>query len=551
MSIKAKGRMLKSRTLLQQLMLFLGIISLAAMAIQSAIIYFTMTSHSDHMIETYGEIVIRSLDTTVQTIDSYAEEDIANAALEDIIVSVSQQHIVRGINLRNPQTASIRYRSNPVDENLSISDALLKKIKQSPGKMISYFSDELMHCFLYLERNEREHYIIEVIINPFHFTHEEFTLTLTIFAGTALVSLALAILVLYSFYRWFRRPLRILSEATTSISMGKLDVHVNIHVPREFEQFGEIFNRMVRVLRDQTEEMETRVRQRTLELETSLKEISDMQHIMIQQERLATIGQLSAGVAHEINNPAAYLGSNLKTLQEYVEVYQKILLLYEQLEEKQGSGFQEQLKIIEEQKEEEQYALIRDDIEDIFKDADRGIDHIMDIIKGLKRFARKDEENRGAVNINDTVNIALNLVKNRLKYHCEIREQLESVREIHANQNQITQVIVNLLVNAADAVESHGVITIRSFCSNNETVCLEVEDNGTGIAPEVQEKIFEPFYTTKDIGVGTGLGLSISRGIIKDHGGEIRISSQPGKGSVFRIQLPVFVPVLDTMEDAE
>ncbi|AOE83127.1 histidine kinase [Pseudomonas sp. TCU-HL1] len=253
---------------------------------------------------------------------------------------------------------------------------------------------------------------------------------------------------------------------------------------------------------------------------------------LLQSEKLAAIGQLAAGVAHEINNPIGYVFSNLNTLSGYVGVLLKII------DSLDGSTSPDDVHSL---KRSLDYDFIRSDIEALIQESGDGIERVKKIITALKDFSHIEDEEFRPADLHRGLNTTLNLVNNELKYKAEVTKEYSNLPEVECIQSQINQVAINLLVNAAHAIEAYGRITLRTG-REGDWVWLEVEDNGRGIDPSIQNRIFEPFFTTKPIGQGTGLGLALSYNIVQKHNGRIEVTSSPGKGSRFRVWLPVQQP---------
>ncbi len=270
-----------------------------------------------------------------------------------------------------------------------------------------------------------------------------------------------------------------------------------------------------------------------------LKEHKDR---IVQSEKLASIGQLAAGVAHEINNPVGYVTSNLGTISEYIDTMKTVIHLYQKmssLDTKEVERKETFLKAIQEIEEDEDLGFIFEDIENVMSESMEGVHRVAEIVQNLKSFAREDSNERGLHNINDGIDAMIKMVWNELKYHCEIIRDFGRIPVLKCHKGQINQVIMNMLVNASHAMpESGGTITVRTRVKDEKLEIL-IADNGNGIADDVLPRIFDPFYTTKDVGKGTGLGLSISHGIILDHCGTIEVESEMGKGTTFRIYLPL------------
>jgi len=253
---------------------------------------------------------------------------------------------------------------------------------------------------------------------------------------------------------------------------------------------------------------------------------------LLQSEKLAAIGQLAAGVAHEINNPVGYVYSNLQTLENYLND------LFRLTDAIDTAASLEDLRQVRHNID---YNYLREDLKDLLSESREGIERVKTIISAMKDFSHIEEEEFKHADLHRGIETTLNVVNNELKYKAEVVRDFGELPHVECIASQINQVIMNLLVNAAHAIEDFGKITIRTR-HQGDSVTLEVEDTGKGIASEHLNRIFEPFFTTKGIGKGTGLGLSLSFNIIKKHNGEIEVHSQPGQGTRFRITLPVTQP---------
>ncbi|VUD64264.1 Sensor protein ZraS [Thalassocella blandensis] len=266
-------------------------------------------------------------------------------------------------------------------------------------------------------------------------------------------------------------------------------------------------------------------------------QLRDQKSQLIHQEKLASIGQLSAGVAHEINNPTGYVKSNLSTLQQYMTAVKQVIAGSEQLIRQHAS--EDAIQALDELQQQHDIAYVLEDLDDLVVESIDGVARIEDIVKSLKNFARPDQDEAVVFDVNECIENTLKLVANEIKYKAEIDMKLSPLRDIQGQPGSLSQVFLNILVNAAQAIDEQGKITISSELRNDEVI-VQIEDNGCGIEEKNLPRIYDPFFTTKDIGVGTGLGLSVSHGIISKHGGRIIASSTPGEGSIFTIYLPVY-----------
>ncbi|SEA22990.1 ATP-binding protein [Alkalimonas amylolytica] len=258
-------------------------------------------------------------------------------------------------------------------------------------------------------------------------------------------------------------------------------------------------------------------------------QLDHMKNQLLQAEKMAAIGQLAAGVAHEINNPIGYVSSNLQTLADYC---QQLIALIEQLANLLPA---DQLQPIFQQHD---FDFVREDFQGLLRESDEGIQRVIEIIRALKDFSHNDEGEFVQADIHHGIKTTLSIVNNEIKYKAEVKLDFAKLPEIECIPSQLNQVLMNLLINACHAIDTHGKITIRTRL-HGQWVSLEVIDNGKGIAPDHLSRLFEPFFTTKPVGKGTGLGLALSHSIIDKHQGRIEVESEPGQGSCFRIWLPL------------
>lgn len=285
---------------------------------------------------------------------------------------------------------------------------------------------------------------------------------------------------------------------------------------------------------------EEKARAKNSELQKALNELKQIQLQLVQTSKMASLGQLAAGIAHEINNPISYLENNLRILGKYVDYYKGIRQKRQTFFNKVFNQLPEELteEKTEFKADSEKINYLLSDIESLLKESLEGVNRVTEIVLGLKSFARLDEVEYKIVDINECVESTLKVIWNELKYKCELTKELSpDIPCIKCNPGQINQVIMNILVNASQAIEGKGLITIKTFQSNSD-ICILISDTGSGIAKENLDAIFEPFFTTKPVGIGTGLGLSVTYGIIQKHDGKIEVESELGKGTTFKIFLP-------------
>jgi hemerythrin-like metal-binding protein len=267
----------------------------------------------------------------------------------------------------------------------------------------------------------------------------------------------------------------------------------------------------------------------------SIGRLEQAQGQLLQSEKMAAVGQLAAGVAHEINNPIGFVSSNLGSLSTYVAQMFELITAYEQastaLPPAQQSAIEAARKRVE-------IEYLRQDVPELLTESKEGLARVKRIVNDLRDFSHVDADHWAPGDINQALESSLNVASNELKYKAEVVKQLASLPPIVCIVSQLSQVFLNLLVNAAHAIQGQGKITVRTGTGDDQTVWIEISDTGCGMSEETQKRIFEPFYTTKAVGKGTGLGLSISWEIIKRHQGTIDVKSTLGQGSTFRITLP-------------
>ncbi|MGZ4999935.1 MAG: bacteriohemerythrin [Methylomonas sp.] len=300
------------------------------------------------------------------------------------------------------------------------------------------------------------------------------------------------------------------------------------------------------------QELEERVKERTqaltaanetLEFEknqqTQLnRQLKETQAHLVQSEKMVSIGLLAAGVAHEINNPLGYIYSNLNSLKQYIHDLTQVSEMAERLAEQLPADHPETLAF-NRLKQAIDLDFLKSDAADLVLESLEGAMRAKKIVQDLRDFSRIDKQERELFDLEAGMDATLNIVNNELKYKAQVVKEYGGVKPFECVGAQLNQVFMNLLVNAAQAIEEFGKITVRTGYKDADWVWVEVEDTGKGMSEEVKAKIFDPFFTTKPVGKGTGLGLSLSYKIIQDHHGSIAVHSVPGQGTKFIIYLPI------------
>jgi signal transduction histidine kinase len=299
-----------------------------------------------------------------------------------------------------------------------------------------------------------------------------------------------------------------------------------------------------RLLKDvaRREQVEMELLKRNAELNTLNDKLSVAQEYLQQSEKLASIGQLAAGVAHEINNPIGYIFSNFGMLEEYQAHLFEMLQAYETFEAAVEN--QKSTEALHRLRDKLEIEFLKKDVPELMKESREGIERVRKIVQDLKGFSHIDSRSDWQPsNLHQGLDSTLNVINNEIKYRADIVKEYGDIPLVECVLSQINQVVMNLVINASHALgPERGKIFIRTG-RLDDNVWIEVQDTGSGIPKEILPRIFDPFYTTKPVGKGTGLGLSLSYGIVQKHQGTIDVETEIGKGTTFRVTLPIHHPV--------
>ncbi|MDB5934443.1 MAG: sensor histidine kinase [Massilia sp.] len=324
---------------------------------------------------------------------------------------------------------------------------------------------------------------------------------------------------------------------TTALDATRLLSELEALVANRTSQLEQAMQRLEEDIRKR-EAAEAELLRRNNELTELNARLSMAQEQLMQSEKLASIGQLAAGVAHEINNPIGYVFSNFETLGTYIG---RMLTMFDNYQQAEASiGNAEVLASLRALRASIDLAFLIEDIPVLMSESREGISRVRKIVQDLKDFSRVDANQEWQwANLHAGIDSTLNIVSNEVKYKADVVKEYGQIPDIECQPSHINQVIMNIVINGAHAITGgRGRITIRTGCDEHN-VWIEIADTGTGIPKEIVSRIFDPFFTTKPIGSGTGLGLSLSYGIIQKHNGQIDVHSAAGAGTTFRITLPI------------
>lgn len=338
--------------------------------------------------------------------------------------------------------------------------------------------------------------------------------------------------------RSISKPLRTMENTISKIGEGDLSGRLDYTYYYEINKLIQSYNSMADALQRLYSSLEAQVQDRTKELKNAYAELQNTQAMMLHSEKMKSLGELVAGIMHEINNPINFIYGNMIHLNNYSQDLINIIDEYTKFD---ASLKQEEKTDVDNLKQEIDYDFIKSDLPDLIKSCKEGADRAKNIIQDLKSFSRMEEVAITDVDLNHEIDMTLNILHNKLKNKAEVhKEFMENMPKIEAYGGQLNQVFMNILDNAVGAIQDKGDIWIRINEDNKkEHLIIEIEDNGVGMDDETARKIFNPFFTTKPVGKGTGLGLSITYKIIKNHQGDIKVESQPNMGTKFIITLPV------------
>ena len=366
------------------------------------------------------------------------------------------------------------------------------------------------------------------------------TLRLRIIIASMVLSVAIAACLAFYTSQAIACPLKTLTNNAQRVTAeSNFDLQATVSTTDEVGLLAISFNQLIQWVGEYTQELKLanqRVEKRTTELTEALQDLQQTQAQLIQTEKMSSLGEMVAGIAHEINNPVSFIHGNITHLQEYTQNIFDLLNLYQQLYPDLHPQIEDLIAEID-------VNYIISDLPQIISSMQMGTDRIQNIVMSLRNFSRLDESQIKSANLHEGIDNTLLILGYKLKQGVEIIKKYGDLPSIECYPAQLNQVFMNIIANAIDAMLESNTqpkqIVIQTEKVSEDRIFVKIRDNGPGIPPEVKDKIFDPFFTTKPVGKGTGLGLSISYQIIENHRGKIEVISQPGKGTEFAIALPI------------
>lgn len=334
------------------------------------------------------------------------------------------------------------------------------------------------------------------------------------------------------------RAIKSIKSITGEFAKGDLSNRLERTNYSEINELTEDFNKMADSMQKLYSSLEKRVQERSEQLKDAIKEIQSTQAMMVHSEKMKSLGELVAGIMHEVNNPVNFIYGNLTHLKNYSK---DLITIIDEFKSYEGELSEEHRAKIDELMKQIDYEFLKTDLPDLIDSCHEGTERVKNIVLDLKDFSRMEEAALTSVDLAKEIDTTLNILHNKFKYKITVHKEYEpNMPKIEAYGGQLNQVFMNILDNAAYAVsdKERGDVYIRLRTTNKYAV-IEIEDNGKGMDAKTRDKIFNPFFTTKPVGQGSGLGLSISYKVIKNHKGNIEVYSTPGKGTKFIITLPL------------
>ncbi|MFZ4616574.1 MAG: sensor histidine kinase [Rectinemataceae bacterium] len=355
---------------------------------------------------------------------------------------------------------------------------------------------------------------------------------------------------------WYCKPLEAFNEAVSRIGRGDYSAGLRVRSSAEFRDLAIRFNRMTEelaakeaILAAKEAILKAEVASRAAELTQARLKLGETREALHGQEKLASLGALAAGIAHEVNSPLAFVLSNLHSLSAYTAYTRNVVEAAQHVSRMGKAGDPQAIALAKLELDAALFAndpgFVLDDMEELITESETGATRIKDIVDWLRSYPRNEVGSRAACNVDEVLRSSLRIVAGKLRHNCIVETDFGAPPPVVGLPGKLEQVFINLLTNAYDAIQERGTVRLRSALEG-DWVLVSVSDDGIGMEAVTISRIFEPFFTTKEAGKGTGLGLSISRGIVEEFGGRLDVASEPGRGSTFTLRLPALARLSET-----
>ena len=513
---------------------------------QNGYLFWSGIENSINLESQYPQVIMAVRSLNMQGSDANMANSILVISYDPAVFAnlLEEKNTGDGYSIIIDEKNRILYHPNQAFIGKTLTEGIANQISSANGEFVSAIDAKEMMA-IYSKTQKGDWAVISFVsIDSIMAQSNVVTTVFSILLGATLLS---TLYFAFVVSKQIVFPIKMVIDTFTALKDGELEHAGRLDV-RSHDEIGELanlFNSFVDAREDITvqKKLERQLNMQNDDLQEALAKLKETQTQLISREKLAGIGQLAAGVAHEINNPLAYVTGNVDILGKYIKRYDAILDAIGGMVHS-SAQVPSHPDLIQALWQDNKIDQIRGDIDEILGDTNDGLVRIANIVNGLKMFSRLGKpEEKTPILLNDCVKTTLLVVNNELKYNCDVQFQQGDLAEITVNVGQINQVLLNLLINAAHAIKAKhgdekGLITIRTWADGMGEYC-SIADDGCGMSDEVKKHIFEPFFTTKPVGQGTGLGLSITYDIIVNkHGGIIDICSIEGEGTAFSIFLP-------------
>jgi len=483
-------------------------------------------------VDAQSSSINRALSTSFFQILGDASDKKQYATVQRVVNNAINSNLIAYFVIKNNATNKIEYASIPSLKGKVFTTQILNGIKAKDTNNYNLHRDTGTYYITGAKKDSTMYvgFYSKALLNQ---SIEEFINNMSYIV---IIAIILGLVLSHILTKIITKPIDKLSEGSKRFAEGDFNHRIEYFNYAEIDKLVDAYNTMAENLHDMYTSLENKVAERTQQLNKAYTELKSTQAMMVHSEKMKSLGELVAGITHEINNPVNFIYGNLIHLSNYTK---DLISLIDKYGEYEGELLEEHKKEIEQIKNDIDLAFLKEDLGALINSCREGTERTKNIILDLKNFSRMEERVLSSINIAKEIDTTLNILhskyKNRIEIHKEYEENLPLV---DSYGGQLNQVFMNILDNAFYAIEDKGDVYIRTKHSG-ENVIIEFEDTGKGMSRETAEKIFDPFFTTKPVGKGTGLGMSISYRVIKDHHGDIKIRTDLDKGTTFIITLPI------------